>query len=63
MSKNLCSKKASEGETETGEDRNESIQEFRILAANLTAKMDEQEPPHREQVAGWKRTQLLYAVI
>ena len=41
MSKNLRSKKASEGATETREDRNESIQEFRILAASLTAKMDE----------------------
>ena len=41
MSKNLRSKKTSEGATETREDGNESIQEFRILAANLTAKMDE----------------------
>ena len=41
MSKNLRSKKASEGATETREDGNESIQEFRILATNLTAKMDE----------------------
>ena len=41
MSKNLHSKKASEGATETREDGNESIQEFRILAASLTAKMDE----------------------
>ena len=59
MNKNLRSKKASEGATETREDSYESIQEFRILAANLTAKMDEltaqceQEPPrgHPEQVA------------
>ena len=41
MSKNLRSKKASEGATEAREDGNESIQEFRIVAANLTAKMDE----------------------
>ena len=41
MNKNLRSKKASEGATETREDSYESIQEFRILAANLTAKMDE----------------------
>lgn len=59
MSKNLSSKKASEGASETRQDGNESIQEFRILAANVTAKMDEltgyceQEPPrgHSEQVA------------
>ena len=43
MSKNLCSKRASEGATETREDGNESIQEFEF----------EQERPHEhsEQVA------------
>ena len=41
MSKNLRSKKVSEGATETREEGNESIQEFRILAANLTSKMDD----------------------
>ena len=41
MSKNLRSKKASEGATETREEGNERFQEFRILVANLTAKMDE----------------------
>ena len=41
MNKNLRSKKVSEGATETREDGNENIQEFRILAANLSAKMDE----------------------
>ena len=41
MSKNLRFKKASEGATETREDGNENIQEFRILAVNVTAKMDE----------------------
>ena len=41
MSKNLRSKKASEGGTEAREDGNEGFQEFRVLAVNLTAKMDE----------------------
>ena len=41
MNKNLRSKKASEGATETREDGNENIQEFRILVVNVTAKMDE----------------------
>jgi len=41
MSKDLRSKKASDGATETREDGNESIHEFRILVANLTAKMVE----------------------
>lgn len=41
MSKNLHSKKASEGATEAREDGNKNIQEFRTLAANWTAKMDE----------------------
>ena len=41
MSINLRSKEASEGGTEAKEDRNEGIQEFQVLAVNLTAKMDE----------------------
>ena len=41
MSKNLRSKKALEGGTETREDWNKNIQEFQILAVNSTAKMDE----------------------
>ena len=40
MSKILRSKKASEGATETREDGNKNIQEFRILAVNSTTKMD-----------------------
>ena len=41
MSKTLRFKKTSEGATETREDGNENIQEFQILAANMTAKMDD----------------------
>lgn len=40
----MRSKKAPEGATEARDDGNEIIQEFQILAANWTARMDELTP-------------------